>query len=100
MLADKEYEKILKIMLPAAERVYTVTPKNPRALAAEALAETAENILAGYHSAEKVSVMACSTVKEAVETAQKQAGRDGVVLAFGSLSYLAEVRQAVSVNNE
>lgn len=100
VLADKEYEKILKIMLPAAERVYTVTPKNPRALAAEALAGTAENILAGYHSAEKVSVMACSSVEEAVETAQKQAGRDEIVLAFGSLSYLAEVRQAVSVNNE
>lgn len=45
VLADKEYEKILKIMLPAAERVYTVTPKNPRALAAEALAERRRTFL-------------------------------------------------------
>ena len=44
--------------------------------------------------------MACSSVEEAVETAQKQAERDEIVLAFGSLSYLAEVRQAVSANNE
>ena len=39
VLADKEYKKILEIMLPLAYRVYTVTPSNKRALDGQVLAE-------------------------------------------------------------
>lgn len=88
VLEDKEHEKMLKIMLPPAERVYTVTPDNVRALPAEQLAKEA----AKYHA----HVKAVDTVEEAVRMACMDAGEDGVVLAFGSLSYLAEVKRAVT----
>lgn len=82
VLADKEYEQILQIMAPFSERVYCITPNNPRALSAEKLAQTAQKY---YADAE-----ACSGIKEAVWKA-----RDGIhsVLAFGSLSYLGELRE-------
>ncbi len=46
VLADKEYEEMLRLMLPYAGRVYTVTPPNPRALDAEALAGEARRLCA------------------------------------------------------
>lgn len=87
VLADKEHEKMLRIMLPHAKTVYTVTPHNPRALEAESLADEA--------AAFCESVRACKSVEEAVTSALKDAERLQLpVLAFGSLSYLKECRDA------
>ncbi len=87
VLADKEHEKMLRIMLPHAKMVYTVTPHNPRALKAEALADEA--------AAFCESVRARESVEEAVTSALEDAKRLGLpVLAFGSLSYLKECREA------
>ncbi|MGN0142711.1 MAG: bifunctional folylpolyglutamate synthase/dihydrofolate synthase [Roseburia sp.] len=114
VLADKEHEKMLRIMLPLADRVFTVTPDNPRALTAEALAAEAARIAAeegAVCGAEEKSVCAaaeqaveqksdmriaaCVTVDEAVLRALEATEPDGVILAFGSLSYLNEVRRAL-----
>ena len=38
-------------------------------------------------------VSACSSMKEAVRLALEHTKKDGVILAFGSLSYLKEIRQ-------
>lgn len=83
VLADKEHEKILKIMLPLAARVYTVTPDSPRALGAKALAAEAEK----YHAC----VTACAAVGDAVRLAVQNTPKDGVILAFGSLSYFKDL---------
>jgi dihydrofolate synthase/folylpolyglutamate synthase len=87
VLADKEHEKMLKILLPYADMVYTVTPDNPRALAAEALAKEA----AKFHD----HVICCASVQEAVSQALSHAREAGTpVLAFGSLSYLKNLKLA------
>lgn len=86
VLADKEHEKILRIMLPLADRVYTVTPDSERALPAEALAAEAKK----YHS----GVQAMEQVADAVRRALQESEPDDVILAFGSLSYLKEVKEA------
>lgn len=88
VLADKEHEKMLRIMLPLAMQVYTVTPNNPRALSADRLAEEA----AKYHK----QVTAMTTIDEALTCALQNAGEDGVIIAFGSLSYLADVKRALA----
>lgn len=85
VLADKEHEKMLKIMLPFAREVYTVTPPNPRAMTAQALAKEA----AKYHD----NVTACDSIREAVCRAVAGKEADGVILAFGSLSYLAKLKE-------
>ena len=84
VLADKEHEKMLKLMLPHAAAVYTITPDNARAMDGALLAEEARR----YHK----DVTYCKTIKEAVE---KALGEKRPVLAFGSLSYLGQLKQEV-----
>lgn len=88
VLADKEHEEMLRIMLPLAQQVFTITPDNPRAMDGQILAAEARK----YHE----HVSACPTVKEAVQKALSVAdGERTMVLAFGSLSYLRELREAL-----
>lgn len=88
VLADKEYEAVVQKTVPYAAEVITVmTPDNPRALPAEALADT----IKAYNS----HVQASGSLEEAVEKAYALAGKDDVILAFGSLSYLGELVRCV-----
>lgn len=84
VLADKEYEEVVRKTVPYAAEVITVTtPDNPRALPAEELAET----VAKYNT----HVQAAGSLMEAVEKAYELASEEDVILAFGSLSYLGEI---------
>lgn len=86
VLKDKEYEKILNITAKYAEHILTITPPdNPRALDALELAMTAKT----YHP----QVTNLASLEEAVEVAHLLADRDTVILCFGSLSYLGEMKQ-------
>lgn len=86
VLADKDYENMIRIMFHPRDRVFTVTPKNPRALDGKKLEEQLirQNIDALY----------CENVKDAVLYALREARETDMILAFGSLSYLQEVRAA------
>lgn len=87
VLADKEYKKILEIMLPLAYRVYTVTPSNKRALDGQVLAEE-------IRSMGKEAIF-CKDMKEAgnLTISESNIGETDVIIAFGSLSYLAELKK-------
>lgn len=88
VLGDKEYDYMMGCLAPEAERIVTVmTPDNPRALPAEKLAETVRKY--------NLHVEAAKSIPEAVEKARGYAGEDGMVLAFGSLSYLGDLIRAV-----
>lgn len=91
VFADKEYEKVLEIMLPHAAFVFTITPDHPRALDAKELACQARR----FHPA----VTCVPDLAQAAELAQQAAGPDGVVLAFGSFSYLADLKKAQKVES-
>lgn len=93
VLRDKEHKKMLECMIPLADCIYTVTPENARAMPAEELAHEAEECL--KRCGKKSSVAACSSVLEAVKLAKEQTPEYGVILAFGSLSYLREVKQSL-----
>lgn len=84
VLADKEYDYVMSQLTPLADRVITVmTPDNPRALAAEKLAEDVKQ----YNP----KVEAADSLKDAVHRAQAYAGEEDMILAFGSLSYLGDL---------
>lgn len=87
VLKDKEYEKILKLMEPYADDVYTVTPESPRALEASALTECAKKYYKHVHTAVKV--------KDAVEMALEQASDQDVIFIFGSLSFMKETEDLI-----
>lgn len=83
---DKEYEKMLEIMAPYAKALITVTALGARGLDGEKLAESGKKWYPDVYFA--------ANYEEAVEAAKKKAGPKGVVLAFGSLSYLGEIGKA------
>ena len=90
MLRDKEYDKVIRNTCDLASHIITVTPPVPdRALSALELAQAARE----YHRA----VTAADSVQEAVEIAYLLTGRnkDAVIIAFGSLSYMGELMEAV-----
>jgi dihydrofolate synthase/folylpolyglutamate synthase len=88
VLKDKEYEKIIGLTHQYADQIITVTPpENPRGLHAYELAQT----VAGVHP----NVTAVDSLEEAVEMSYLLAGKDDVILAFGSLSYLGRLIKIV-----
>lgn len=74
---------MLEIMLPYAKRVYTVTPDNARALDAKSLAQEAAKYC--------TDVQDVGSVEQALVLALKD---KDPVLAFGSLSYLGDLKRA------
>ena len=90
---DKEYEKIADIMCPLASSVYTVSlPDRKRTLPAEELARTVSRYC--------TRVSAEESTEQAVREALAEAESEDVILAFGSLSYLGQVKEAVDKLNE
>ena len=84
VLKDKEYEKMMEIMMPYANRVYTITPRNDRGLDGDELAEVCKR----WHD----KVRSCGSVETAVTLAMEHAKEhDCPVIVFGSLSYLKDV---------
>lgn len=83
VLKDKEYEKITEITAPQADFIVTLSTKGERGLGGEILKKEAEKYC------DKVIV--AKDCREALEFAKKEAGEDGVILAFGSLSFLEEM---------
>ena len=89
VLEDKDYEDIAEIMLRDGDTIYCVTPNNPRALSARELVD------AIYELELDIRAYECKNVDQAVETAVEFAQlTDRTVVAFGSLSYLKEVKDA------
>ena len=86
ILADKEHEKMLELMLPLAKRVFTVTPPNARGLDGRILAEEVKSM----HE----DVIFCETIEDAVLKAIAH-GKEAncPILAFGSLSYLGQLKE-------
>lgn len=87
VLADKDFSAVGALLAPLAAEIFTVTPDNPRALDAKALADC----LRQYNP----NVTPKPSVTDALHDAVRAAGESGTVLAFGSLSYLRDVRDAL-----
>lgn len=85
VMADKDYEAMFKLVLPVAERVFCVTPNNPRALPARQLAGVFRT--AGFEAAQ-----ACDSIPGAVEAALAASGGVLPVCAFGSFYMAGDIR--------
>ena len=89
VLRDKEYEKVMEIMAGRAVAIVTLTPpSNIRALPGLELAKAAKKYCSNVTTAD--------SVEEALEIAEILAGKKCAILAFGSLSYLGRLKNAVS----
>ena len=77
ILADKNYETILKELAPLAEKIIAITPDSPRGLPAEQLALVAEKYC--------TQVMVGGDMTNALKLAEKEEREYDAVLVFGSL---------------
>lgn len=83
VLADKEYEKMIKITAKLADRIYTVAPDNERALSSRELASVVQK----YHA----DVRERSRLASCLEEVKKEAGEEDVIVIFGTLSFQKEL---------
>lgn len=91
VLADKEHKKMLEIMQFFSDKVYTITPPNARGLDAKKLAEESSEFYK--------EVTACETIYQAVTESLAYAKEHKKhILAFGSLSYLSEIK-TIQISN-
>ena len=84
VMADKDVEHILGLIVPLARRFYTVTPNNPRSMQADVLAQRIQAMGA--------EAIPCQSIPQAVQAAMAFAGTGGVVCALGSLYMSGDVR--------
>ena len=84
VMADKDVESILGLIVPLADQFFTVRPENPRAMKAEELA--------GRISALGAKATPCESVADGVARAIAAEGPEGVACALGSLYMSGEVR--------
>ncbi len=84
VMADKDVESILGLIVPLADQFFTVRPNNPRAMAAEELARRIQAL--------GVKATPCPSVADGVAAAIAAEGTDGVACALGSLYMSGDVR--------
>ena len=84
VMADKDVEHILGLIVPLADQFFTVRPDNPRAMDAGELAARIEAMGA--------KATPCASVRDGVDRAIQAEGPHGVACALGSLYMSGEVR--------
>ena len=87
VLADKDYADMYRPVMPLVREFVCITPPNPRKLDA--------GLLAQYLTEKGAAATACETIEDGVRTAMEKAGKDGVVLSFGSLYSIGAIRDAL-----
>ena len=87
VLADKDYGEMFRPVMGLVERFVCVTPDSPRKLEAKLLAQYLRD-----HGAQAEGFDA---MHEGVEKAITLAGKDGVVLCFGSLYSIGDIKAAL-----
>lgn len=89
---DKDYPYIIRKLCPYAEQIITIeTPDNPRALPAQELAEEVKKC--NPHAG-------CGQHSGCVDKIFAMAGREDVILSFGSLSFIGEITTIVKTQEE
>lgn len=83
VLADKEYEEMMRIVLPLVSKTAVITPDNARGLASSLLLETARRYCPDCTD--------LGTIQAGMKWAKEEAKEEDVVIVFGSLSFLDQI---------
>ena len=103
MFKDKDYRQVIRIMCPLATDIIAVeTPRSPRALPRDVLKGTIADGISETNA--ELNSLKAMDVEDAVGYAIKLAkayetgGERSMILAFGSLSYIALVKKILNNN--
>ena len=83
VLSDKDYEQMVQILAPSADKIYTVAPDNPRALSSRELC----NCISKYHQ----NVEERQRLAECLSEVRQKAEKDDVIIICGTLSFQNEL---------
>ena len=83
VLSDKDYEQMVQILAPAADKIYTVAPDNPRALSSRKLC----NCISKYNQNEEER----QRLAECLSEVRQKAEKDDVIIICGTLSFQNEL---------
>ena len=83
---DKDYSRMLQEVAPFADAFVATQPHNPRALSADDLGVALQRVR------DDVPVAVCPDADAAVRTAKTLAGGNGLVVAFGSLYQVGQIK--------
>ena len=89
MLKEKLSEEMLSGLASVSDTAVTVTPDSPRAMKAEELAELLRR--------KGMDARAAKNLEEGLKTAGELAGKDGLILATGSLYFIGAMREALGL---
>ena len=89
VLADKEYEEIVRLTAPFAKKFITITPNNGRALPSDELAKVVRKFCR--------DVTDGKTVREGLRIARQHATEEDFILCYGSLSFLGEIMEELNI---
>ena len=87
VLADKDYVDMYQPVMPYVQQFICVTPPNPRKLDADKLA--------AYLESTGIPASPYAEIADGVKAAIEAAGKDGVVLCFGSLYMIGSIKDAL-----
>ncbi len=87
VLMDKDYEKMYLPVMSFAKEFICIEPPNPRKLKAAKLAEVL--------SKSKIPTTGYENISDGVKAAVNSAGKNGIVLCFGSLYMIADIKHAL-----
>lgn len=87
VLADKDYAEMFRPVMELVERFVCITPDSPRKLEADDLAAYLRGVGARAEG--------CGEMERGIRRCLELAGRDGVVLCFGSLYSIGAVRDTL-----
>ena len=88
VLRDKDYPRMMELLMPLAREFVCLTPLSDRALSGRELAD--------YLTAQGAHARACADIASGLRAALDAAGGSGAVVAFGSLYLVGAIRGAVS----
>lgn len=92
MMADKDIDKVLLLMLPYFDKVYTVTPSNPRAIKSKEFAEKINRLGTKAEGFENIY--------DAYDYALKNTGADDVLIVCGSLYLCSDIYNHIKKSDE
>lgn len=88
IMKDKNVDGVLSLLAPYAEKLFAVTPDNPRSLDSHELCK-----MASKHG---INVVNSISVKAGIDAAIGYAGSEKIILAIGSLYMYSEVKKALA----
>lgn len=97
VLADKDYHDLLDIVIQSgmAKNLVCIQPPNPRALSVVDLAHELRELQRDHLGYDLMDPYMAGSIDEGMRVAAQMAGRNGLVVAFGSLYSIGDIKASV-----